>query len=323
MATRDKEKTAFVTPSGAWQFRCMPFGLRNAPATFQRAMDMVLAGAKWNHCLVYIDDILIYSESVAEHLMHVREVFERLIKFNLKLKPSKYELFKPEIIFLGHLISEAGIKPNPAKVAAIMDWPEPKCLSDVGKSFLGLCSYYRKFIERFSIIAAPLYALKAEKSEWVWGDAQKKCFSTLKHKLSNPPLLRHPQPSLPFILEVDASQKGLGAALIQTDKHKSEWPVEFASRLLRKHEKNYPSGEIEALGILWECETFRHWLAYRKFDVRSDHESLQWFNCAPDSRLSVGTCGYNRLTLRWVSNLENSTLWPTRYPGTRLMHSLS
>ena len=281
MAETDKEKTAFVTPFGAWQFKVMPFGLRNAPSTFQRTMDMVLAGAKWNHCLVYIDDILIFSETVEEHFTHLEDVFERLIKYNLKLKPSKCEIFKPELLFLGHLISANGIKPNPLKVAAIMSWPEPKNSTEV-ESFLGLCSYYRKFLANFSMVAQPLYAVK---NDWSWGGEQQRAFSVLKHKLANPILLRHPRPADPFIVESDASRSGLGAVLLQQDATGEEKPIEFASRLLRKHEKNYPVRELEALGILWACETFRHWLLHQPFVVRTDHQSLVALDKVQDGRL--------------------------------------
>lgn len=280
MSEQDKQKTAFVTPFGAWQFKNMPFGLRNAPSTFQRTMDMVLSGAKWNHCLVYIDDILIFSETVDDHLQHIADVFGRLIKFNLKLKPSKCELFKPELVFLGHLISEKGIKPNPKKTAAIMNWPEPTRLTEV-ESFLGLCSYYRKFIRNFSLIAAPLYALKAG---WSWGDSQRDTFALLKSKLASPPVLKHPRANEPFIIEVDASGLGLGAVLLQSHEG-VEQPIEFASRLLRKHEKNYPVRELEALGILWACELFRHWLLQQTFMIRTDHKSLEVLHKVKGGRL--------------------------------------
>ena len=281
MAEKDKEKTAFVTPFGAWQFNVMPFGLKNAPATFQRTMDIVMAGAKWNHCLIYIDDILIFSETVDDHLKHIKDVFQRLIKYNLKLKPSKCELFKPELLFLGHLISKAGIRVNPLKTKAIMAWPNPACTKDV-ESFLGLCGYYRKFIKDFSLLAQPLYATK---TLFKFEEAEAHAWSLLKHKLANPPLLRHPRPNDPFIVDTDASRLGLGAVLLQINAQGQEQPVEFASRLLRKHEKNYAVREIEALGILWACETFRHWLLPHPFIVRTDHQSLEILDKVEDGRL--------------------------------------
>lgn len=281
MAQADKEKTAFVTPFGAWQFKVMPFGLRNAPSTFQRTMDMVLAGAKWNHCLVYIDDILIFSETVDNHIRDIHDVFSRLVKYNLKLKPSKCDLFKHEIMFLGHLISEHGIKPNPARTSAIMSWPEPKTCEEV-QSFLGTCSYYRKFILNFSLLAKPLFDIV---HQWEWGQAQSDAFKLLRFKLSNPPLLKHPRPLDPFIVETDASRIGLGAVLLQANQEGVEQPVEYASRLLRKHERNYAVRELEALGILWACETFRHWVLHQKFLVRTDHQSLQALDKVQDGRL--------------------------------------
>src|SRR5690242_16726353 len=133
-------------------------------------MDMVFAGAKWNYCLVYIDDILIFSEAVDEHIDHIDQVLKRIAKFGLRLKPSKCDFFKPQLLFLGHIVSADGIRPNPAKVKAIMGWPEPKTRKEV-ESFLGLAGYYRKFIKGFSSLAEPLFKLKS--SEWTWNEDQR------------------------------------------------------------------------------------------------------------------------------------------------------
>ena len=288
MSVADKEKTAFVTPFGAWQFKVMPFGLRNAPATFQRTMDAVMAGAKWVHCLVYIDDVLIFSNSFDEHLEHIKDVFKRLVSHNFKLKPSKCEILRPEILYVGHLVSSRGILPNPAKVKAIKDWPAPKSTKEV-ESFLGLTGYFRKFIKDYAVIAKPLYDMK---KEFVWGEEQQKAFEYLRRALINPPLLAHPDPEKPFVLETDACLTGLGAVLLQEDADGKLRPIEYASRLVRKHEANWAVRELEALGILWACENFQHWLLHRPFVIRSDHHSLKWMNEVQGGRIE-----------RWVVRL--------------------
>lgn len=154
MAPEDREKTAFVTPYGLFQFRVMPFGLTNAPATFQRLMERVLARLHWTTCLIYLDDILIFSTTVQQHFTRLREIFDRLKQAGLKIKPSKCLLLQKSIKYLGHVVSEHGIKTDPDKTRCIADWPTPSCLQDL-KQFLGLASYYRRFVQNFAAIGGP------------------------------------------------------------------------------------------------------------------------------------------------------------------------
>ncbi len=292
MSEESKSKTAFVTPFGAWQFKVLPFGLKNAPAVFQRTMDAVLAGVKWVNCLVYIDDVLIYSKSFEEHLKAIEEVFSRLVQHNFKLKPSKCDVLKPELLFLGHLISAQGLKPNPKKVDAVERCPTPATVKEV-ESFLGLTGYFRKFVKDYALIAKPLYGLKAE---FTWNADCQQAFETLKLALCNPPLLAHPVATAPFILETDACDIGLGAVLLQIGEDGREHPVEYASRLIRVHERNWPVREKEALAILWGCEHFEVWLLQQPFIVRTDHLSLQWLHKAVGGRLE-----------RWAMRLQKFT----------------
>jgi len=271
MAGKDAEKTAFVTTFGAWEYVKMPFGLKNAPATFQRTMDAVLAGLKWQCCLVYIDDILIFSKEKSEHIDNISDVFSRLIEAGLKLKPSKCELFKEEVLFVGHLVSASGIRPNPAKVQSIRDTPEPTTTKQV-ESFLGVVNYFRKFVPDFSRRAVGLYDVK---KEFRWGPEQAAAFKDLKEALCSEPVLAHPDPSKPFILETDASELGLGAALLQLGEDGKEHPVEYASRTIRPEERNWHVREKECLAVLWGCENFAHWLSGTTFTVRTDHSSLR------------------------------------------------
>ena len=211
---RDREKTAFATPFGRHQFRVMPFGLCNAPATFQRLMEQVLAGLHWTSCLVYLDDIIVFSRSISEHLKKLRDVFSRLKKAGLKIKPSKCHLLQKSVHYLGHVVSGRGIETDPEKIRCVADWPTltgPKQL----KQFLGLASYYRRFVKGFAQVASPLYALtdKKNKKEWQWTNACSDAFMELKKKLVTSPVLALLQFNLHFILDTDASGEGLGAVL--------------------------------------------------------------------------------------------------------------
>jgi len=182
MAERDKNKTAFSTPYGHYEFNRMPFGLKNAPATFQRLMNSVLTGIQGLKCLVYLDDIVIYGSSLEEHNKRLKEILQKLRKSNLKLQPDKCEFLRKEVVYLGHIISENGISPDPSKLTAIKEFPTPKKIKDI-QSFIGLAGYYRKFIENFSQIAKPLTKLTRKTEKFEWTIEQQAAFETLKGKL--------------------------------------------------------------------------------------------------------------------------------------------
>lgn len=179
MAERDKPKTAFSTPYGHYEYNRMPFGLKNAPATFQRLMNSVLIGIQGLRCLVYLDDIVIYGSSLEEHNKRLTEVLQRLREANLKLQPDKCEFLRKEVNYLGHVISENGISPDPAKLQAIKDFPEPKKVKEI-QSFIGLAGYYRKFIKEFLKIAKPLTKLTKKTEKFEWTAEQQIAFDTLK-----------------------------------------------------------------------------------------------------------------------------------------------
>ncbi|KMQ85186.1 enzymatic polyprotein endonuclease reverse, partial [Lasius niger] len=191
MAEHDKKKTAFSTPYGHYEFNRMPFGLRNAPATFQRLMNSVLIGMQGLRCLVYLDDIVIYGSSLEDHNKRLTEVLRRLRENNLKLQPEKCEFLRKEVIYLGHIISENGIMPDPSKLTAVKNFPIPKKVKDI-QAFIGLAGYYRKFIEDFSRIAKPLTKLTKKSEKFAWAAEQQNAFEALKEKLITAPVLKYP-----------------------------------------------------------------------------------------------------------------------------------
>ncbi len=193
MEEGDKEKTAFVTDRGLWQFNVMPFGLCNAPATFERLMDRVLAGLPPEVAMVYIDDILVSGKTFEDQIKHLEQVFQRLRNASLKLSPDKCQLLQQQVKYLGHIISHMGVSTDPEKVEAVQSWPAPSSITEV-KQFLGLCSYYRRFIHHFADIAAPMHRLLGERQQYEWTPEADRAFRRLKQALVEAPVLSYPRP---------------------------------------------------------------------------------------------------------------------------------
>lgn len=277
-----QEKTAFSTNRGHYEFLRMPFGLKNAPATFQRLMNRVLLGLIGRICFVFIDDIIVFGQTLEEHNQNLIQVFDRLRQHHLKLEPDKCEYLKPELQYLGHIISEDGVKPNPEKLKAVQNFPEPRTSKQI-KQFLGLAGYYRKFIKDFSKIARPLNLLLTKNTPFEFGPNQREAFRRLKEALCNEPLLlKFPDFEKPFTLTTDASNEAIGAILSQNER-----PVSYASRSLNSAERNYSTTEKELLAIVWAVKHYRFYLYGRKFNVITDHKPLEWLykNKDPSSRL--------------------------------------
>lgn len=289
----DMDKTAFSTKQGHWAYKRMPFGLKTAPATFQAMMNSVLSGLTGSRCFVFLDDVVIYATSLAEHDVKLREVFSRFRKHNLKLQPDKCEFLRKEVNYLGHVITEEGCRPDPSKVEVIENFPRPENEKQL-KSFLGMIGYYRRFIPRFSKTAAPMHALLKKDIKFEWTPDQENAFQSLKAKLTSRPILQYPDFNKEFILTTDASNQGLGAVLSQGEIGK-DLPIAYASRNLNKAEKNYTTSEKELLAIVWGVKHFRPYLYGRKFKIASDHKPLTWIMNVkdPGSRL-----------LRWRIKLE-------------------
>ncbi|GBM18800.1 Retrovirus-related Pol polyprotein from transposon 297 [Araneus ventricosus] len=269
----DKEKTAFTTGQGLWQFKVMPFGLCSDPATFERLMETVLRGLMSEACLVYLDDIIIVGRTFAEHLNNIRKVLQRLQKANLKLSPKKCRFFRKEISYLGHIISADGVKTDPEKSKAVVDWPRPETVHDL-RSFLGLCTYYHRFVRNFSAIARPLHKLTETRSNFNWTEKCEKSFNSLKQVLITSPILTYPRTDKEFILDTDASNEGIRAVLSQKIGNE-ECVITYFSKSLGKPERNYCVTRKELLAFVKSIEHFHHYLYGRKFLLRTDHASLR------------------------------------------------
>ena len=270
----DRPKTAFITRQGLFQFKVMSFGLCNATATIERLMEVVFRGLQWKICLIYMDDVIIFGRNFEDEITRLRAVFEKLRNANLKLKPKKCRFFRKSVPFLGHIVSENGISTDPDKIKAVSEWPVPVSVTEV-RSFLGLASYYRRFIQGFASLAAPLHKLTQKDCRFVWSDDCELSFQTLKNKLVSSPILSYPRESGKFILDTDACDLSIGAVLSQ-EQDGQEKVIAYASRSLSKQEKKYCVTRKALLAVVFFCKYFTHYLYGQTFLVRTDHNSLRW-----------------------------------------------
>lgn len=304
MAEEDKPKTAFSFGQGLWQFNVMPFGLCNAPGCFERLMERVLDGLQWKTALIYLDDVIVYGSTFEEEHGRLEEVLQRLRKANLKLSPKKCSLFQYEVPFLGHVVSKDGVRTDPQKVAAVADWPRPANVAEV-RSYLGLCTYYRRFVQDFATIAAPLNRLTRKGVPFEWNEACQAAFDGLKRAMVEAPVLPYPDPKLPYLLDTDASAEGIGAVLSQV-KDGREHVVAYYSAKFSRPERNYCVTRKELLAIVKSLEHFHPYLYGAEFTVRTDHAALQWLKTlkAPEGQLA-----------RWLGRLEQFNYRIVHRPG--------
>jgi hypothetical protein len=266
----DIPKTAFSTRYGLYEFTVMSFGLTNAPAYFMNLMNKVFMEYLDRFIVVFIDDILIYSKSDSEYEEHLRLVLQKLRDNQLSTKFSKWEFWIGEVPFLGHIISNGGISMDPAKVKEIMEWSIPTTVTEV-LSFLGLAGYYRRFIEGFSKIAKPMTSLLEKGREFKWDEKCQDSFGQLKKRLMSPPVLVMPDLQKGFDIYCDACGQGLGCVLMQ-EGH----VIAYVSRLLQKHELNYPTHDLELAAVVHALKIWRHYIMGTKCQVYTDHKSLKY-----------------------------------------------
>ena len=310
MSQKDREKTAFVTHRGQFEWTVMPFGLTNAPGTFQRLMNLALKGLTWKYCLVYIDDIIVWSTSFEDHLERLRAVFNRIKAASVKLKPTKCHFLRKSVAFLGHVVSEEGISANPEKTRAVREWPRPANITEL-RSFLGLASYYRRFVDKFAVIAAPLYRLCKKGVSFCWKEPEEKAFTDLKQCLITAPILAYPdfsEGSGEFILDTDASTKvGIGAVLSQKQRDGTERVIAYGSRSLHEPEKNYCVTRLEMLALVHFTDYYRYYLLGRKFTARTDHNALRWLMSFKDPQGQVA---------RWLERMQEYDFNVVHRPGS-------
>ncbi|KAI2654711.1 Transposon Tf2-6 polyprotein [Labeo rohita] len=279
----DEWKTAFSTTSGHYEYRVMPFSLANSPSYFQAFINEVFRDMLNRFVIVYIDDILIFSNSLHEHVNHVRAVLQRLISHHLYAKEEKCEFHQDKISFLGYHISSEGVAMDEKKVNAVLNWPRPTTLKELQR-FLGFANFYRRFIRHFSAVAAPLSAMvKKGTSRLTWTQPAFQAFDDLRHRFTTAPILHHPDPERPFIVEVDASSTGVGAVLSQRQGEPGKtFPCAYYSHKLTPAERNYDVGNRELLAIKLALEEWRHWLegAKHPFMVLTDHKNLEYLRSA-------------------------------------------
>lgn len=275
MAEEDQEKTAIITKYGLFQYTVMPFGLVNAPMTFQRCMQLIFRGLQWNTLLIYLDDLIVYSgKNYQEHFRRLDEVLTKLTEAGLKLKPKKCDFLQTEVLFLGHVIGKDGVRPNPELVEKIRQWPEPPNMKEVQR-ILGLMNYYRRFVYKHSDIAAPLVGLTKKGVKFTWGDREQRAFDQLKTAMCTAPILAFPTAEGQFIIDTDASDVGVGCVLSQV-QNGEERVIAYGSKTLSKEQSRYCVTRRELLAIVVFLLQYRHYLLGREFLVRSDHSSLQW-----------------------------------------------
>ncbi|KAG8471689.1 hypothetical protein CXB51_036643 [Gossypium anomalum] len=296
----DVPKTAFRTRYGHYEFLVMPFGLTNAPAAFMDLMNRIFQSYLDRFVVVFIDDILVYSKAESEHAQHLRIVLQTLREKQLYAKFSKCEFWLYEVGFLGHIVSAEGIRVDPSKVSAVVNWKIPKNITEV-RSFLGLAGYYCRFVKNFSMIASPMTRLLQKNVEFVWSDECQQSFDQLKKMLTEAPVLTQPESGIPYVVYSDASLNGLGCVLMQSGK-----VVAYASRQLKPHEKNYPTHDLELAAIVFALKIWRHYLYGEKCYIYTDHKSLKYLMTQKELNLRQR---------QWLELLKDYDLVIDYHPG--------
>lgn len=273
LSERAKEISAFVTPDGLYQFRVLPFGLRNAPSCFQRMMNEVTRGL--TNCVTYIDDVVLYSDSWTDHVAQIRDFFERLAEAMLVINLSKSEVGRAQVTYLGHVVGQGHVGPRMAKVQAIADLPIPHTRRQLMR-VLGMCGFYRKFVSNFAAITEPLTNLLRKSVPYKWTELCQRAFEQVKAVLTCEPVLMAPDFKKTFKLAVDACDVGIGAVLLQEDGAGRDRPVAYYSKKLNRHQRVYSTIEKEALSLVLALQHFEIYVSCGGGDVKiyTDHNPL-------------------------------------------------
>jgi hypothetical protein len=311
----DRYKTAFVCPQGQFQYTVMPFGLKNAPATFQRLMDTVLRSCHEKvQAMVYLDDVIIYSHSAKDHMNYLRDVFDAFREAGLKIRTEKCKFLTAATEFLGHWVDGTGKAVLPDKVQQLRDRPPPKNAKEV-KEFLGGVGYYQEFIPNYSVMTYPIRRLLRKTTNFCWDDKAQRAFDQIKVALTTAPVLRYPNFNHPFKLYTDGSKRGLGAVLCQ-DFSDGEHPIAYASRATNDHEACYGPTHLEATAVVWAIEHFRYYLLGSPFTITSDHQALK-FIFSPTGRLE----NLPDKMKRWILRLQPFVYQLEFRPGAQMGHA--
>ena len=298
LTDRAKEISAFVTPDGLFQYKVMPFGMKNSPASFQRLINKVIADLEG--CEAYIDDVIIYSDTWEEHLRIIREFFKRLSRAMLTINLSKSEFGQAQVTYLGHVVGQGEVKPVSAKVEAIAKFPQPVSKKQLMR-FLGMAGYYRRFCPNFAAVAEPLTQLLSKRVKFIWSERCDKAFEELKAMLQSAPVLAAPDFRSPFKLAVDASDVATGAVLLQEDDEGVEHPVCYFSKKFNKSQRNYSTIEKECLALVLALQQFEVYVSSSGLPivVYSDHNPLVFIHKMKNR---------NQRLLRWSLMLQEYVL---------------
>jgi hypothetical protein len=306
-----REFTAFITADGLYEFLVMPFGLVNAPGTFQRLMNNCLGSMVYRQVLVYLDDIMVYSMSYEDHLTHLDEVFGRLSQANLTVKLTKCKLAQVQTVYLGYEVSSQGLEPEKSKLQAISAMEPPKNVKQV-RQFLGVVGYYRRFIKDFAKKAEVLNELLAKEKRFEWTPACQQAFDLLRQALITQPVLAHPRFDRPFVVTTDASNYAVSGILEQMDDSGRHHPIAYASRRMQPAEQRYSTTERECLAVVFAIQKFKVYLDQR-FELVTDHKALKWLLHSQDATS-------DRLE-RWRLKLQRYTFEVTHRAGASLTHA--
>ncbi|UYV75014.1 hypothetical protein LAZ67_12002096, partial [Cordylochernes scorpioides] len=302
-------KTAFVTNDGHYEFLVMPFGLKNAASTFQKIIQKVIGTLLWKGVCVFQDDIIIYSSSFSQHMNLIKQVFEKLLEYNIKLKFKKCSFAQSEVKYLGHIIGHNKVKPDPVKIKAVQDFPQPTTVKGI-RRFIGLANFYRKFIPRFAEIATPLTNLTQKNKLFSWTPQVDKSFIELKAALTSEPILTIYNPEVPCKLYTDASAIGI-AGILSQEIDSTEHVISYYSKKLLKHQQNYSAFELECYAVIQAIDYFEVYLENKPFQVITDHSALQWLLNLKNPKSKF---------FRWLVNLSTKTFTITHRSGNKQTH---